>query len=243
MCQTTNIEILSWDSNFFGYLTARYVFTQAGDVAALLPCILDEAKARRVRLLYVYTPARADIVETIETAGGIWADHKVYLCRPLEEKVIADCTHEVKAYTLPYPTAGLEALALLSGAHSRFRLDAGFRHQEFERLYRHWIARCLRSEDTHVWIHGDEWQPSALLALRLAPPTAYIELIAVSSLERGKGIGSQLMQQAARAAQEAGCRFLRLNTQYHNQQAMLFYKKEGFHIEGENYIFHFRFTE
>jgi GNAT superfamily N-acetyltransferase len=243
MYQQVNIEILPWDSDFFGYLVGRCVFSPNDDIALLLPRLLDQAQRAQLRLLYVYTPVQPSTIETMETNGGLWVDRKVFLCRALENNAPLLSTQRVREYNLPYPTAGLESLALLSGSHSRFCRDKHFRNREFERLYCHWIAQCLKSTDTQVWICGSEHQPEALLALRLAPPTAYVELIAVTSSEWGRGIGKQLMHKAYACAREAGCRYIRLNTQYHNWQAMHFYKKEGFQIEKENYVFHFWFSE
>ncbi|GIV38422.1 MAG: hypothetical protein KatS3mg033_0222 [Thermonema sp.] len=244
MYKPTSIEILHWDSDFFGYPVGKYVFEQADALTSHIPALMDEARQKQIRLLYVYTPVQSGIIEPMQASGGLWTDHKVHLVCPLQGQASPATTGaacSISQYTLPHATTRLEALALLSGAHSRFRLDPHFRNQEFERLYRHWIARCLKSSDTSVWIAGTPQHPTALLALRSTPPTAYIELIAVDLPERGKGVGRCLMQHAAHRARQAGCRFLRLNTQYHNRQAIQFYEKAGFQIEKQNYVFHFWF--
>ena len=50
--------------------------------------------------------------------------------------------------------------------------------------------------------------------------------------ERSRGVGTALMQPIERAAEDAGARMLILETQSCNENAIAFYKKNGFEIVG-----------
>ena len=50
--------------------------------------------------------------------------------------------------------------------------------------------------------------------------------------ERSRGVGTALMKTIERAAEDAGARMLILETQSCNENAIAFYKKNGFEIVG-----------
>jgi ribosomal protein S18 acetylase RimI-like enzyme len=57
---------------------------------------------------------------------------------------------------------------------------------------------------------------------------AYIEEIVVHEDLRGKGIGTQLLEQLVRSAKEAGCRRVELDSAFHRKEAHGFYERHGF---------------
>jgi [ribosomal protein S18]-alanine N-acetyltransferase len=69
------------------------------------------------------------------------------------------------------------------------------------------------------------------LVLASQRETAWIEAIAVLSTERGRGVGTRLMQAAEHAARRAGCRRLSLTTAQANVEALELFLKRGFRIE------------
>lgn len=68
---------------------------------------------------------------------------------------------------------------------------------------------------------------------------ATIEGVRVASSERGKGVGSRLIQWAIQRAKERGCHMVQLTTDKKRPEALLFYKKLGFNVSHEGLKLHF----
>ncbi len=62
-------------------------------------------------------------------------------------------------------------------------------------------------------------------------PAALIPLLAISAQSQGLGIGQQLISVAQSWAKELGCRLLQLEVFANNDNAIGFYKKQGFKPE------------
>lgn len=62
----------------------------------------------------------------------------------------------------------------------------------------------------------------------------YIENILVAESQRGKGIGTQLLQQVLQLAKKKKIRIVELETQNTNVPAIEFYQKQGFKMSGVN---------
>ncbi len=67
---------------------------------------------------------------------------------------------------------------------------------------------------------------------------ATIESVRVASSERGKGIGSLLIQWAIQRAKERGCRLVQLTTDKKRPKALHFYEKLGFKASHEGLKLH-----
>ncbi|TFE00212.1 GNAT family N-acetyltransferase [Jeotgalibacillus sp. R-1-5s-1] len=57
-----------------------------------------------------------------------------------------------------------------------------------------------------------------------------IEVISLDSVEQGKGIGSQLMQEVEKEALDRGMKVIELITTNDNLQALKFYQKRGYYL-------------
>jgi GNAT superfamily N-acetyltransferase len=56
------------------------------------------------------------------------------------------------------------------------------------------------------------------------------EVISLDAVEQGRGVGSELLERAARAARDAGCRRLELITTNDNLRAIRFYQRRGLRL-------------
>ena len=226
-----------WDSAFFGYPVAA---AELDDPAVFLAEALqarDRALRTGIRLLYLFLPPadaglRADLLRAgFRDVGGKVDFAKTVAAAP-------DAAPDPDIVPCRENSAALEALAFQSGAHSRFRLDDGFRPADFERLYREWIAGSLAGRDGKcVYVAGAPARPKGLLTLE--PGAAVrIGLFAVAPDCRRQGLGRRLVAQAERYCAERAVRELRVATQAENREACRFYESCGFRTVHEESIFH-----
>lgn len=67
-----------------------------------------------------------------------------------------------------------------------------------------------------------------LLTYQLAGQT--LEIVTLNAIERRAGVGTQLIESAARAARHLRCREIRLTTTNDNVDALRFYQRRGFRL-------------
>jgi GNAT superfamily N-acetyltransferase len=105
-----------------------------------------------------------------------------------------------------------------------------------------WIRRLMRDLQAaeFIIVHGDTFRPhehsgfvavagegkAGLITYRIAGECC--EIISLSSLIPGRGIGTALIEAVKAEAVRAGCRALRLTTTNDNLHALRFYQKRGF---------------
>lgn len=73
-----------------------------------------------------------------------------------------------------------------------------------------------------------------LLTARVAPEDYYISNIAVDPDFRGQGIGTYIVENALKLAEDSGCRKVILNVTLNNERALKFYKRFGFKVKRKN---------
>jgi dTDP-4-amino-4,6-dideoxy-D-galactose acyltransferase len=137
-------------------------------------------------------------------------------------------------------TSDLLELALLSGEHSRFRLDPVLSHR-FRDLYEEWLRKSLdrRIADEVFSFQGDENHSKGFITLKAHPDSVVVGLIAVDPEEQGKNIGSSLMRSTENWAFERGLENVNVATQKRNSGACRFYERNGYHIDSIQYIYHY----
>lgn len=224
-----------WDSAFFGYPVAAAEFARP-PAPDEIRARLDDARRQGIRLLYLFAPPlEAAPRRACEHAGLKWMGRKVEFAKPLSSPAGPADPDLVPCREW---TPALEGLALQSGEHSRFRLDAGFRNREFERLYAEWLAGSLRGDGgKRAWIAGTPSAPRGLITLE--PGEALrIGLLAVDARQRGRGLGRRLVAEAERRGALQRAPELRVATQAENAGACRFYESRGFACVSQTEIFH-----
>lgn len=229
-----HLEHLAWDTALFGFPVGRI------QAASLQPEILGQTlkglHAGIVRLVYVSADWRDGVRRRlIEDAGGKLVDRKLTFCKPLTPPAppwppaIAAC-QDVE------PGPRLEALALASGIHSRFRLDPRIPSSVFEELFLQWIRRSLRKEiaDAVLVSAGD----SSLVTLKMENDGAAIGLLAVEEQHRRRGLGRALLAASEAWALDRGADCLKVVTQGGNDAACALYLSAGFTVAREEALFH-----
>lgn len=226
-----------WDSAFFGYPVASVELDPPSTSVAEVAAAREEARGRGIRLLYVFLPPVDEALRSALQREGIRAvGRKVDYAKDVSASSAAGVDPEIIPCRAGSPA--LERLAFQSGQYSRFRLDDGFRHQEFERLYREWLAGSLAGQDGKcVFVAGEETHPLGMITLE--PGEAIrIGLFAVDPAHHRRGIGRRLMDRAEQYCVQRRAPELRVATQAENRQACLFYESRGFAKASETDVFH-----
>ena len=201
--------------------------------------LLHTAKEDGYQLLYVFGNADMYIQDAVlEKFKGRLVDRKCLYSRTITP--LDGCESNATEYQLTELTAELESLALLSGTHSRFRLDKGFDKADFYRLYAIWINRSLKKEIADsIFVVTESDKVMGMITLKLADKVAHIGLCAVSEAAQGKGYGSSLINACVNKMITKQITQLEVPTQMDNRSACRFYEKCGFSIKSITNTYHF----
>ena len=131
-------------------------------------------------------------------------------------------------------------LAFLSGNLSRFKVDSNFSNNEFEKLYKEWVNNSINKKIAFkTFVKTVQKKVVGFITLgEKDADTAKIGLIAVNEMFQGKRIASKLIKSCEIISKQNKYAGLEVSTQFSNNQAMAFYKKNDFEINKITYIYH-----
>jgi ribosomal protein S18 acetylase RimI-like enzyme len=226
------IEILPWDSRFFGCRIAKYKST------ALTPTLAQTAiklcLARRVKCLYYLASSNDSAsIACAETHDFHLVDIRVTLNRDVNLS-IAHRKALPQALTFRSAnrtdTSQLQRLARSLFPNSRFAVDPGFLPDAHEKLFSTWIAKSVEG-------HFDDWVGIAECRGRLAGfiscrraqrSSGAIGLIGVAPAFRRRGIGQALIHQGLDWFRKHSIRSVSVVTQGRALSAQRLYQICGF---------------
>jgi len=235
--QTNTLELLEWDSQFFGYPVARVFFDPAG--IDNLDKIMLQIDAGKIHLTYFFVPLKADYLNNqISLKGGISVDQKTIFTKKSEPH--SDFINSIIDYPGGEIDPRLVDLVLQAGSYSRFRIDSNFKNKEYEKLYITWLSNSLNKSiafKTLVAKRKDDIL--GITTIGQKGKHADIGLVAVDENFRGQGIGYDLIHSADSIAFEMGFKEIKVVTQYKNRSACRLYEKCNFSIESITNIYHY----
>lgn len=222
---------LAWDSETFGFPVARL---EAEVPDRLLECLRDGG----IRLAYGVLPWQdASGRARLEREGALLVDHKIRFRK--ERNLARGVPEGVSEWSASTTLPGLEALALASGHHSRYKVDPKMPGRVFEGLYLTWIRRSVAKEIADgVLITGRTEDPTGMITVSVKEALADIGLIAVNEQARGQGLGRRLVFAAEAFGRERGALALEVVTQGGNQGACALYSACGYRVVLEQAIYH-----
>ncbi|MBC6990715.1 GNAT family N-acetyltransferase [Hymenobacter sp. BT491] len=236
------IRPLAWDSEFLGFLVGRMHGTQVARQE--LEQLLAVARQQGYRLLYYsVAPDDDESAASASALGLLLADRKATFVQDIDCEI--DTLFPPAIEPVSTISTDVVALALQSGAFSRFRRDPSFAAGTYERLYTRWIEQSVageRAREVLVYRQAD----AVCGLITLSPLTAAsapnscvsIDLLAVDAKVRRQSIGTQLLVAARQRAQVWGYGRLHVVTQLDNEAACRFYEYEGFHLEQVEHVYH-----
>ncbi len=237
------IEILEWDSKFFGFETARFI---PSDSLEMFKKIIKECQKKNVCLLYVFLdPNYTDIILHAKQKKYFLADVKVTYSKKLSEghREIDENIHRITFSDYKSYREDLYFLAILSGQYSRFKLDDNISRSKFEKMYKLWIDGTIMGQtDGQILTYNHDGKILGMVTLTFQGRNSKIGLISVRENFQGKSIGRKLMKAAEYAVIEQGNNVLDVATQKHNYGACKFYNSLDYKIIREELIYHIWLT-
>lgn len=228
-----SIEKLNWDSKFFGYPIGKI------DIQSFDELNVPEFKKESLdyKLVYIFSK------ESFENNGFHLVDKKViyYQDNISSIKFNYQNTNIQSFDKRKHDIDQLTKLALESGAYSRFKIDSNFRHNEYEKLYKEWIIKCVNKVlafEILVSINNDEILGFITLSEK-TEKTADIGLVAVHKNARGMGIGTDLIRKTIQKAASRNFTTIQVVTQADNRPAVSLYTKNNFLLKEKTNIYHY----
>jgi len=224
------IQTLQWDSDFFALQIGRVDVQSTEELANLY----HEVRQKSHDLIYIFSQQPlSPLKENINLV-----DIKTVYAKDLS--IVSDVSSEVSVYTEASPSEELYHLALVSGIHSRYKLDKQLPEGSYERLYRRWIEQSTNGNMADkIFIHQSSGHIDGMVTIRIQDDVANIGLIAVDENTHGKGIGTKLIKALEHfLITQTDVKCLKVATQWDNVGARHFYEKCGFMIESKTHIYH-----
>lgn len=234
-----SLTILEWDSSFFGYPIGKIEASSISEKE--LSGLVKEAKGKNIHLIYLFTnPHDQESIRAAKKADAKLVDQKVTFSKEINGSgSLPETENHIREFESPVPTEQLIKLAIQSGLYSRYKLDSGFKNNEFEKLYSAWITNSVNKQlADHNFVYVENSRELGVVTLKLNKTTGQIGLIAVDEHSRGKSIGKKLINAVVNKISEKNIHHLDVATQLNNNDACKFYEKLGFNITRTENIYH-----
>ncbi len=230
-------QILPWDSDFFGFRVARITLREFSDENAetLLPALRKDG----VRLAYWALPSEAFVdLQWLEAKGAKLVDEKITFGRTLDLAVVKTYP-DIQAYEGEEAGPELEALAIISGTYSRFKVDPLIPREKFETLFKIWIRNSVRkSIAKEVLVAVSDQKIKGMISVGEKSGQGNIGLVSVNPEFHGQGIGTALVRSALQWFADQGYTRATVVTQAGNEGGCRLYTSCGFKILKKEKFFH-----
>ena len=225
------IDYLEWDSKFFGLRIAKVQLCTQDDNDLLTK--MKEELRHDYDLIYLFVNGNTKI----SLNNAYLVDRKVIYSKEVNSSTTND--ESIISYNKDTVSTDLLQLALESGEYSRFKLDARFPQNSYEKLYTCWIEQSVSHKiASDVFCYMVEGRARGLLTLKVDNNNGEIGLVSTNHNYRGHGIASKLLEHANNYLYQLGGSKLSVATQFQNKPACHLYEKSGFSIDSCIDIWH-----
>ncbi|OGV42668.1 MAG: hypothetical protein A2X46_05215 [Lentisphaerae bacterium GWF2_57_35] len=238
MNQLPSCTELSWDSTFFGCKIAQVhaVLRTNEEVRS----IIDWCQHREVECLYYRCPVAAlDSLREVPKHGFQICDIRMTYHHDLRSRLDNGQKPCLMRPAVEGDLHALKALAKCSHHNTRFFKDGNFSHSLCEHFYEVWIEQCFHSPQGYVWIAEESGVLNGYVACSVDSDfKGHIDLIAVDSKVRCRGIGNQLILRALHYFGTKNAAYAAVVTQADNLAAQRLYQRNGFVLASVELWFH-----
>lgn len=173
-------------------------------------------------------------VHRLEEAGFRLADTNLQLERP----TWPIGRSRTGRFAMPEDRAAVERLAESSFTYSRFHMDPVIPRSVADRLKRAWAGNFFENRRGDYMVVADvDGEIGGFLQLLRQGDVLTIDLVAVSSRYRGRGLSSDMLAFAESAIPGLGT--IRVGTQAANARALHAYSRDKFRLISANYVLHY----
>ncbi|MFP3019095.1 MAG: dTDP-4-amino-4,6-dideoxy-D-galactose acyltransferase [Arsenophonus sp.] len=225
-----NIEILTWESDFFNRKTAKLNFLPNAPTISLSQ--LDEYDIIKAKV----TTGNTKLIDAMTTIGFFLIEGEIDFC--------LNVAGRVKNKSLELSVADekdieeLKSIAATAFLHSRFR-SPWYRLEDNIRFYSFWIEKAVKGtfDDICLLLKGVQGDIHGFVTIKKlsSKKEARIGLLATAAPYQRKGIGKQLITISRQWSEQKGVDRLRIATQISNISAIRLYSKMGAQIERTDY--------
>lgn len=230
----TLIEVLKWDSDFFGFPIGRVTRQRLTSVDR--DHILAAAERLGLRCLYYLANSTDTESRSAALTGGF---------DPIQDRIELRKTLDARQEMIPAVLADaadsvrLEEIAAHAFVDSRFYRDSRFPRPKVEALYRIWALKSLESSDHVTYVVRRAGEVGGFLVAKIAgAAAARIELFAVATVRRQQGIGTELLGMCAADFWRRKFDAATVVTFGSAAAALALYQQQGFTIEETGLWFH-----
>jgi len=218
------IELLEWDSRFFGFSIAHLPTPAIESYDPKLLCSL--AHKEGVALVQAcVSSSRFDLISILESDGFRFVEIKVSLHRSPS----IGCTSVRLAKEADLPA--LKNLAKTSFRIGRFFVPP-FDPMNAGRFYSEWVGKAVAGTfDDFCLVSETGGEPSGFITLKYGTVSAQIGLLAVDSKFHHCGVGTNLLKTAESLSKSKGYDDITVVTQGHNYPALKFYQSAGYCVQ------------
>ena len=218
------IENLVWDSDFFGFKIGKVIIRQKSTIDELQKII----KESPYDMIQVFSKFPLQFyAKPIDT--------KLTFKKKISNDKITH--HNIKSYEDELNDY-LISLSQEAGLKSRYNKDSRLNFK-FEKMYETWINKSIsRKLADEVYVYEKNKKIIGMITIVEKSDNAEIGLIAVSKDSRGTGLGTKLLESVENWGYNRNLKFVTVSTQKENTEACKFYKKNGFLISNETFIYH-----
>jgi len=235
---TNNYKILSWDSDFFGFLVVKIIPNKLN--LKELEKILTDLKERNVSLVYFASDSEhEDSLTDAKSLGGFLTGQKITYILNLETIPISIqlSTVPLEEYGENKPNKDLVNLILQGGIYSRFYVDPKISRKQYESLHKLWLANSIKNNTLFVMKKNNTIV--GFVSLNEKNKRGNIDFIVVDKSFRGRGFGSALLSQTHRWFVSKGYDAVQAVAQKENVIACKMYEKCGYKVEKIEKFYHF----
>lgn len=238
------IELLPWDSEFFGLPIGRVIPTKLSEELATR--LLQEALRAGLQCLYFEaSPDDPMTVIIAEKYDFSLVDVRVVLEHPFDRRPAP-----APRYLLPPELIvnapredelpRLREISAQISYTSRFTFDQKFVRGASERLYHIWIEKACQGWANRVLVARwhEAGEAAGLIACALRDRTAHIQLAGVHLEHRQRGVGTALVQAALDWARARQTHSMQVITQARNVPAQRLYQQMGFFTRSMTLYYH-----
>lgn len=231
----TNINLLEWDSNFFGYKVGSMILEEFKlDEFDELKQLVNE---QHFKIVYCF-PGSNEIAECLLKLNIPLVDNRVTYMKHLTSRTDGDF-ESIEIFQSDIIPDKLLKLAFDSGEFSRFKVDKNFKNNEFEKLYTVWLQKSITHElADEVLIIKEMNEIKGFGTYQISNGVMRLCLLAVDKNFRGKGYGKKLLLFQENLALMKNISRVEIIAQKANKVACSIYEAYGYKIIKDQPIFH-----